>query len=204
MRWSKTAIVAIWLTLTVAAGTGFSQETPVRVRGTIEEVEGTTLAVKTRVGERLKVRFPEDARIVAIVKGSLADISQGGFIGTTAVAQQDGTLRALEVHVFPESMRGTGEGHRAWDLGPSSTMTNGTVAQSVARVEGNVLTVKYKDGEKTVVVTPETSIVIYAAGDRSELKPGAKIFISAAAKQPDGSLRTERVNVGRDGLTPPM
>ena len=139
---------------------------------------------------------------MAIVPSSIADVHPGDFIGTTAVPQQDGALRALEVHIFPESMRGTGEGHRAWDLSPSSTMTNGTVGQSVSRVEGNVLTISYKAGEKAVLVTPETSIVRYTQGDPGDLQPGAKVFISAAIKQPDGSFRTERVNVGRDGITP--
>jgi hypothetical protein len=206
MGWStsKRIVIAVWLAAAVSAGTSFSQEPTIRVRGTIEQADRSTLVVKARGGNRLTVHVPESARIVAIVKGSLGDIIQGSFIGTTAVPQQDGSLRAIEVHVFPESMRGTGEGHRAWDLGPTTTMTNGTVAQSVARVDGNLVTVKYRDGEKTVVVTPETSIVVYAPGDRSELEPGAKIFISAAAKQPDGSLQTERVNVGRNGLDPPM
>jgi len=189
----------------VASGVlAFAQDAPVRVRGTIEKVDGNTLSVTGRGGAPMTVRLTDNARIVAIVKASVSDIKPGSFIGTTAMPQPDGTLHAVEVHIFPEAMRGTGEGHRAWDLTPNSTMTNGTVAQAVDRVEGNTLTVKYKDGEKTVVVTPDTAIVTYTLGDRSELKPQAKIFIAAATRKPDGSLETERVNVGRDGLTPPM
>ena len=198
-RWVVLAAMLVLPTIVAS-----SQEIPVRVRGAIEQSDGHTLVVKTRGGDRVTVHFPETARIVAIVKASLNDIKPGDFIGTTALPQPDGTLRAVEVHVFPESMRGTGEGHRAWDLGPSTTMTNGTVAQSVEKIDGNVLTIKYQEGEKTVVITPDTAIVMYVPSDASELKPGAKIFISAAAKQADGSLQAERVNVGRNGLTPPM
>ena len=116
----------------------------------------------------------------------------------------DGSQRALEVHIFPEAMRGTGDGHRPWDLQPQSTMTNGSVEQSVAGNDGQTLTLKYKDGEKKIIVPSTTPIVSYTATDKSELKPGAKIFIAAATKQPDGTLQTPRVNVGRDGVAPPM
>jgi hypothetical protein len=177
---------------------------PVRVRGTIAQVDGNTLTVKTANGAVLSVHLLDKARVVAIVQASLTDIRPGSFIGTTAVPEPGGSLRAVEVHIFPESMRGTGEGHRSWDLGPTSTMTNGTVAQAVEKVEGNTLTIKYKDGEKTVVVKPDTAIVSYVLADRSELKANARIFITAATKNADGTLETDRVNVGRDGLTPPM
>jgi hypothetical protein len=196
--------VAALLAMFFSGMAAFAQDPPVRVRGTIEQVETDRVLVKTRDGESTTVRFPEQVKIVAIVRGSLADIKPGSFIGTTATPQPDGGLRAIELHVFPDSMRGTGEGHRPWDLGPTTTMTNGTVAQSVSKVEGNVLTIKYRDGEKRVALTPETIIVLYTLGDRGDLKSGAKIFISAASKQPDGTLQTERLNVGRDGLTPPM
>jgi hypothetical protein len=175
-----------------------------RVRGTIVQVDGNALTVKAANGALLNVHLNNNAKIVAIVGASLTDIKPGSFIGTTAVPQSGGGLRAVEVHIFPESMRGTGEGHRAWDLGPSSTMTNGTVATAVEKVEGHTLTIKYRDGEKTVVVTPDTAIVSYVPADRTELKANAKVFISAATQNTDGSLETDRVNVGRDGLTPPM
>jgi hypothetical protein len=175
-----------------------------RVRGTIVQVEGSTLTVKATNGTLLNVHLNNNAKVVAIVAASLTDIKPGSFVGTTAVPQPGGALRATEVHIFPEAMRGTGEGHRAWDLGPTSTMTNGTVALAVQKIEGHTLTIKYKDGEKTVVVTPDTAIVSYVLADRSELKANAKVFIGAAIQNADGSLETDRVNVGRDGLTPPM
>jgi hypothetical protein len=209
-KWVLAAAFAI-LTLSPAAfaqeppGTGTSAPgTKSRVRGTIVQVGGSTLTVKATNGALLNVHLNNNAKVVAIVAASLADITPGSFVGTTAVPQPGGTLQAIEVHIFPESMRGTGEGHRAWDLGPTSTMTNGTVALAVQKVEGHTLTIKYKDGEKTVVVTPDTAIVSYLLADRNELKANAKVFIGAATQNADGSLETDRINVGRDGLTPPM
>jgi hypothetical protein len=144
-----------------------------------------------------------DIRVVGIIKISLADIKVGSFIGTTTVPGPDGGENAIEVHVFPEDMRGTGEGSRPFDLRPNSTMTNATVAESVAGKDGHTLLVKYKDGEKKVVVSPDTPVVTYAPADKSELKAGAKV-IAALKRLPDGSLETNRVSVGLDGLTPPM
>jgi hypothetical protein len=177
---------------------------PVRVRGTIERVDGPGFVVKTRDGSELKVALADNATIVALVKASVADIKPGAFVGITGMPQPDGGQRAVEVHIFPEAMRGTGEGHYAWDLRPQSTMTNGNIEESVAGSDGQTLRIKYKDGEKKITVTPETDIVIYMPGDKSELKPGTKIFIAAARKQPDGTLVAPRVNVGRGGIAPPM
>jgi hypothetical protein len=189
--------------LVFAASTTWAQDT-VRVRGTIERVEGQTLVVKSRDGAELKVVLADNALVVALVKASLSDIKQGSFVGVTGMPQADGSQKAVEVHIFPEAMRGTGEGHRPWDLRPQSTMTNANVEQTVAGVDGHTLTLKYKDGEKKIIVVPETAIVTYLPGDKSELKPGVKIFIAAANKQPDGTLQAPRVNFGKDGLTPPM
>ena len=189
--------------LVFAASTTWAQDT-VRVRGTIERVEGQTLVVKSREGTELKVALADNALVVAIVKASLSDIKRGSFVGVTGMPQADGSQKAVEVHIFPEAMRGTGEGHRPWDLRPESTMTNANVEQTVAGVDGHTLTLKYKDGEKKIIVVPETAIVTYVPGDKSELKPGVKIFIAAANKQPDGTLQAPRVNFGKDGLTPPM
>lgn len=192
--------------LVFAASTTLAQDT-VRVRGTIEKVEGRTLMVKSRDGADLKVVLADNALIVGIVKASLSDIKPGSFVGVTGMPQADGSQRAVEVHIFPEAMRGTGEGHYAWDLRPQSTMTNANVVnveQTVAGVEGRTITMKYKDGEKKIIVPPDAAIVTYVMGDKSELKPGAKIFIAAAKKLPDGTLRAPRVNFGKDGLTPPM
>jgi hypothetical protein len=176
--------------------------TPSRVRGTIEAVDGDVLSVKSRSGEDVKLRLTGDMRVVGIVKISLSDIKVGSFIGTTTVPGSEGA-NAVEVHVFPEDMRGTGEGSRPYDLRPNSTMTNATVAETVAGNDGHTLTVKYKDGEKKVVVSPDTPVVTYVPADKSDLKAGAKV-IAFVKKLPDGSFETNRVSVGRDGLTPPM
>ena len=177
--------------------------TPSRVRGTIEGIDGDVVAVKSRSGDDVKLHMTADMRIVGIVKISLADIKVGSFIGATTVPGPDGSQNAVEVHVFPEDMRGTGEGSRPYDLRPNSTMTNATVAESVAGNDGHTLLVKYKDGEKKVVVSPETPVVTYVPADKSDLKEGAKI-IAFVKKLPDGSFETDRISVGRDGLTPPM
>ena len=177
--------------------------TPSRVRGSIEAVDGDTLTVKSRSGEDVKLHMTGDMQVVGITKISLSDIKVGSFIGTTTVPDPDGTQKAVEVHVFPEDMRGTGEGSRPYDLRPNSTMTNATVATTVAGNDGHTLMVKYKDGEKKVVVSPDTPVVTFVPGDKSDLKAGAKI-IAFMKKLPDGSFETNRASVGRDGLTPPM
>lgn len=183
--------------------TAAAEDPPVRVRGTIHTVDGNVLTITARDGAALKVRLTDKATVAAVVKASLADIKPGTFVGTAAMPQADGSWKAIEVLIFPEAMRGTGEGDRPWDLLPRSTMTNATVADAVSKVEGHALTLKYKDGEKTVVVPPEAPIVTFAPGERSELKPGSTIFIAAAAKQPDGTLEAARITVGRD-TPPPM
>jgi hypothetical protein len=177
--------------------------TPSRVRGTIEGVDGDVLAVKSRAGEDFKLRMASDMRVVGIVKISLADIKVGSFIGATTVPGPDGSQNAVEVHVFPEDMRGTGEGSRPFDSRPNSTMTNATVAESVAGNDGHTLLVKYKDGEKKVVVLPDTPVVTYVPAEKSELKAGAKV-IAFFKKLPDGSFEANRISVGLNGLTPPM
>jgi len=176
---------------------------PTRVRGTIESVDGDVLSVKSRSGEDVKLRMTADMRVVGIIKISLSDIKLGSFVGTTTVPGPDGRQNAVEVHVFPEDMRGTGEGSRPYDLRPNSTMTNATVAETVASNDGQTLMIKYKDGEKKVVVAPDTPVVTYAPADKTELKPGARI-IAFVKQLPDGSFETNRISVGRDGLTPPM
>jgi hypothetical protein len=179
------------------------QTSPSRVRGTIERVDGDVLSVKSRGGEDVKLHMSSDLRVIGIVKISLADIQVGSFIGTTTVPGPDGGENAIEVHVFPEDMRGTGEGSRPFDLRPNSTMTNATVAETVVSNQGHLLTVKYKGGEKKIVVAPDTPVVTYVPADKSELKAGAKV-IAAIKKLADGSFETNRISVGRDGLTPPM
>jgi hypothetical protein len=194
------------LALAFAASLSFAQDT-VRVRGTIERVEGQTFVVKSREGAELKVVLADNALVVAIVKASMSDIKPGSFVGVTGMPQADGSQKAIEVHIFPEAMRGTGEGHYAWDLRPQSTMTNASVVnieQTVSEVDGRVLSMKYKDGEKKIVVPANATIVTYLPSDKAELKPGLHIFIAAAKKLPDGTLQAPRINYGKDGLTPPM
>ena len=177
--------------------------TPTRVRGTIEHVDGDVLSVRSRSGEDVKLHMTSDVRLVGIVKISLADIKLGSFIGTTTVPGPDGRQNAVEVHVFPENMRGTGEGSRPYDLKPNSTMTNATVAEQVTANDGQTLLIKYKDGEKKVTVSPDTPVVTYVVADRADLKADAKI-IAFVKQLPDGSFETNRISIGRDGLTPPM
>ena len=196
-------IAVAMVAISTLAAIAQQSPTPTRVRGTIEKVEGDVLSVKSRSGEDVKLHMTGDMRVVGIIKISLADIKLGSFIGTTTVPGPDGRQNAVEVHVFPEDMRGTGEGSRPYDLRPNSTMTNATVAETVAGNDGQNLLIKYKDGEKKVVVGPDTPVVTYVAADRSELKPGARI-IAFVKQQADGSFETNRISVGRDGLTPPM
>jgi hypothetical protein len=141
--------------------------------------------------------------VVAVVKASAADIKPGLFIGSGAMPQPDGSQKALEVHIFAESMRGAGEGHRPWDGAPNSTMTNGTVGASVSGVDGPVVTVQYKDGEKKIILGPNVPIVRYEIADTGAITPGAAFTAVATGKQADGSFDVSRINVGRDGASPP-
>ena len=162
------------------------------------------MLVKARDGAEIKVVLTANALVVAMEKSSIADIKRGSFVGVTGMPQADGSQRAVEVHIFPEAMRGTGEGHRPWDLRPQSGMANATVDETDSEVEARTLSLKYKDGEKKVIVPPDTPIVTYVMGNRSELVPGAEIFIPAATSQPDATREAVRVIFGKDGLTPPM
>jgi hypothetical protein len=178
-----------------------AQET-VRIRGTIERVEGPVYLVKNRDGAELKLTVTDNPLYVAISPSTMADIKPGMFVGSAGTIQPDGTQKAIEVHIFPESMRGTGEGHYDWDLKPNTKMTNANVEQTVAGVDGQILSVKYKDGEKKLLVTPETVVVTYVPGNKDELTPGTRIFVAAAKKQPDGTLQTPRITYGRNGAGP--
>ena len=175
----------------------------IRVRGTIEKVDGQTLVVKSGDGAEMKLMLTGDARVVAVVKASMADIKENTFLGSAAMPQPDGTQKALEVHIFPEAMRGTGEGHRPYAPVKGSTMTNGAAGGGVVSgVDGAAIKVKYKDGEKVIVVPPNVPIVRYEIGSPADLKPGAAFTVLAATKKPDGSLEAARINVGRDGVVP--
>jgi hypothetical protein len=194
------AVVGFLLALPAA----WPQEAPpVRIRGTIERIDGSNYVLKNRDGAELNVRLSDKPQIAGVAKASLSDIKQGSFVGITGMPQADGSQKALEVHVFPESMRGTGEGHYAWDLRPQSTMTNANVEHIVTAVDGRTLTLKYKDGEKRIFVPADVPIVSYVPGDEKDLKPGAKVFV-IAVKRPDGTLEGRAWRVGRNGVTPPM
>jgi hypothetical protein len=205
-RVTRRAFGAAGIAVMLATSAGFAQQSPpVRVRGAIEAVDGTLLTVKSYDGKvTYKVRLADNVSVRGIVKAALSDIKDNSFIGVTGIPQPDGSQKAVEIHIFPENMRGTGEGFRPWDLMPGSTMTNATVTQMVKEVSGPSITLKYKDGEKKIVVTDDTAIVTYVPGSTAELKPGAKIFIGGAIKKEDGTLQASAVSVGRDGLTPPM
>jgi hypothetical protein len=186
----------------LAAPLAWAQESPtVRVRGTIERIEGPIYVIRARDGAELKLTVADKPSIASLVKASLADIKQDSFVGVTSMPQPDGSLRALEVHIFPEAMRGTGEGHYPWDLRPQSMMTNANIEQVGASVDGRMLTLKYKDGEKKIFVPADAPIVVYEVGDRTDLKPGAPVFI-VAVKQPDGRLEGRAWRVGRNGAAP--
>ncbi len=200
---TRRALAAASLATICAVAPASAQET-IRIRGTIGRVEGPIFVVKNRDGAEVRLTVTDNPLFVAIAKSTVADIKPGTFVGSTGMTQPDGSQKAIEVHIFPESMRGTGEGHYDWDLKPETKMTNANVEQTVAGVDRQILSVKYKDGEKKVVVTPDTAVVTYVTGDRNDLKPGIKVFVAAAKKQADGTLQTPRITYGKDGLTPPM
>jgi glucose/arabinose dehydrogenase len=203
---TRRMLCAVGFALLPVTSVSFAQQpAPVRVRGTIEAVDGAMLTVRSRDNQTVyKIKVADDAVVRGLVRASLSEIKDNTFIGVSGLPQPDGSQKALEIHIFPEAMRGTGEGHRPWDLKPQATMTNANVEAAVAGVSKQTLTMKYKDGEKTLVVTPETVVVTYAPGDKAEVKPGTGIFISAAEKKPDGTLLTPRITYGKDGLMPPM
>jgi hypothetical protein len=170
-----------------------------RVKGTIEKVEGDTLSVKQRDGAVVTVTLASNVQVVGVAKATVADIKEGSYIGSGAMPQADGSQKAIEVHIFADVQRGTGDGHRPWDGAPNGTMTNGEVGTAVSGVDGPVITVKYKGGEKKIVVGPNTPIVKYIVSDKSELKPGASISTNAVKKS-DGTFEAARIQVARDGL----
>jgi len=194
------ASAAVFAGLATASALAQQPQT-VRVRGPIEAVDGLMLTVKAGGAGDVKVKLTDNAAVYGVVKATLADVKPNAFIGVGATPQADGSQRAIQIMIFAEVQRGTGEGHRPWDR-PNSTMTNGTVDTTVAGVDGQVITVKYKDGEKKIIVGPDAVIRAYVVGTKDELKPGANINIVAATKKPDGTFEAARVNVGRDGIVP--
>ena len=199
-------VLSVFASMPVLSSAAWAQQQPppVRIRGTIESVDGAMLTIKSREGTDMKVRMTDNVAVFGVAKTELSEIKPGSYIGVSAMPEPDGTQKALAVHIFPESQRGAAEGFRPWDLRAGSTMTNATVAETVNGTDGQNILVKYKDGEKKVVVPPGTPVVTFVAGDKSEVKPGAKIIIFGAVKKDDGILEANRVNIGRDGITPPM
>jgi len=180
-------------------------QTPVRIRGTIEKVDGSMLTVKAKDGSTMQVKLADNARITAMVKASLADIKEGSFIGVTAMPQPDGSQKAIGLHIFMDAQKGVVPARFSpWDREPGSTMTNADVTSTVSSVDGQVMMVKYSDGEKKIIVPPNTPVVKFVPGSAADLKPGAQFIIIAAQKAPDGSLTAAGINVGRDGAAPPM
>ncbi len=202
---TKALPIALVLAAALAGASALAQKPAmVRVRGTIQSVNGQTLNVKTRDGAAVTVKLADKAPIHTVVRKSLADVKQGLFVGITAMPQPDGTQKAVEIHIFPEALRGTGEGYRPWDLMPNSSMTNANVESEVMSAAGEKLVLKYKDGEKTFIVPQNVAVVMFAPGSAADLKPGAKIFVVAAKKLPDGTLQAPGITVGSNGVDPPM
>ena len=198
-------VTALTLLVAVsAAQSALAQGAPVRVRGEIVKVEGDVLHVKDRQGAALAIKLAPNFRVTELRKADAKDIGAGTYIGVTALPPADGALKAIAIHIFPPAMKGVAEGHHGWDLMPNSTMTNATVDGIVTTGTGPMIKVKYKDGEKNVMVVPETSVVAMGPGTPDMLKPGAHVLIFGAARAADGSLSTQGVLVGKDGLVPPM
>ena len=187
--------------LALAGSSAWAQQS-MRVAGTIASFDGRVLAINSAKLGEVKINLTDNVAVFGVTKATLADIKPGAFIGVGATPQSDGSQRAIQVTVFAEVQRGQGEGHRPWDARPNSTMTNATVEQTVAGVDGQVVMVKYKDGEKKIVVPPDAVILAYAVGDKNELKAGAHVAIIRAMKKPDDSLEANRVNVGCGGVVP--
>jgi RNase P/RNase MRP subunit p29 len=202
---ASTALCLTAAALPISASAQAASE-QVRIRGTIVRVDANTLVVQDRSGEVVSLARPADMQLSEVYRIKLADIKQGSFIGTAAMPQADGTQKALEVVVFPEAARGTGEGHRPWDLLPQSTMTNATVADLAAAPKsvrgGQQLRLTYKGGEKTVIVPPDVPVVTFRPGTETLLVPGAKVLVNAQEK--NGTPTALRVTAGRNGFAPPM
>lgn len=206
MRKSRVFAALVGLSLAVPAAAQNPPPpdgTPTRVRGTVEKLDGHNLMVKSRDGQPMTIVLAPDFTVSGVARRSLADIKAGDYVASTSAKGTDGKLHAIEVHIFPEAMRGVAEGQRPWDLVPDSLMTNATVSGITAAPQGHVLKVTYKGGEAEVTVGPDTPIVTYVAGDAGLLQPGAAIFC-VALKKPDGTLTATRVTAEKDGVKPPM
>ena len=196
---------AALLIAVITATAALAQTTPTRIRGTISAIDGKTVTIVTREGPTVKINLADNWTVNLVAPLTMADIKQGGFVGIASMKGPDGSLNALEVLVFPAAMQAAkpGEGHYPWDLQPESMMTNATVATVAAGGDGQTLKLEYKDGTQTIKVKPGTPIVTFLPGTQADAKVGAKVFVGAA-KAADGTLTAPRLNVGKDGMTPPM
>jgi hypothetical protein len=179
-------------------------QAPLRVRGAVESVDGSMLSVKARDGAMMKVKVADGAPVLTLEKKTMADVKPGTFVGITAMPQPDGSQKAVEIHIFPEAMRGTGEGHYAWDLSPNSTMTNGNIENQVISNDGQELAMKYKDGEKKIIVPANIEVVMFAPATVADIKAGQKFFVPRAKKLDDGTIEAGVIVIGSHGVDPPM
>ncbi len=196
--------VAVSAFVLLFAASMAAAQAPVRVRGVIDSVDGNTLSVKARDGAMVRVKLADDARVLTLDKKSLADVKQGVFVGITAMPQPDGGQKAVEIHIFPEAMRGTGEGHYPWDLMPNSTMTNGNIESQVVSNDGQTLVMKYKDGEKTIIVPANVEVVMFVPATVADVKAGEKFFVPRGKKLPDGAVEAGVIIINSRGVDPPM
>ncbi|MBY0611845.1 MAG: hypothetical protein K2P80_06640 [Beijerinckiaceae bacterium] len=190
-------------TLSILSTNALAQTKPIRVRGTIEAVDGNTLSVKAREGQMVKVLVDDKTRYAIVIKASFEEVKPGAYLGIAALPQKDAPQKALEVVVFPEAMRGAGEGHRGWDLEPESTMTNATLSEAISSVKGQTITMKYKDGETKIDVSKDIPIVTFKPGAKTDATPSTVVFIGGQV-QPDGTVTAASVTMGKDGVNPPM
>ncbi len=196
--------VAVSAFVLLFAASMAAAQAPVRVRGVIDNVDGKTLSVKARDGAMVQVKLADDARVLTLDKKSLADVKQGVFVGITAMPQPDGTQKAVEIHIFPDAMRGTGEGHYPWDLMPNSTMTNGNIESQVVSNDGQTLVMKYKDGEKSIIVPANVEVVMFVPATVADIKAGEKFFVPRGKKLPDGAVEAGVIIINSRGVDPPM
>jgi hypothetical protein len=194
---------AVLVPIALVCAPAYADGTPVRVRGSVVSLDGSKLVVHAKDGNDVTVSLADNFAALAVVKSSMADIKQGTFIGTATVTQPDSTLRSVEVVVFPDNLRGTAEGHYPWDLGPSSMMTNATVANAVKGVDGQTVTVTYKGGEKKIDIPANVPVVAVVPASKDDIAPGAVVFVPTE-RQSDGSLHSGAVLFGKDGVIPPM
>jgi hypothetical protein len=204
MRPSSLLIVALAALIAAPALAQTPQPNPpVRIRGTVEKLDGHNLTVKSRDGQSMSVTLADNVAVVYLVKKSMADIKSGDYLASTGIKGTDGKIHAIEVRIFPEALRGAGEGQYPWDLKPDTVMTNATAGEITKAPDGNVVKVTYKGTTSEYTIDPTTPIFTYEQGDTALLVPGAAVFI-VAPKKDDGSITAARVTVEKDGIKPPM